>query len=241
VIEAHDLVKIFRDRKRGEIRAADGVSFAVERGEIVAILGPNGAGKTTVLRLVTGLLRPDSGHALVDGKPPRDMKRLFGFLPADSGLYHRLTAREVLRIFGALAGLDRRRLAERVDYLAETLGMDEFLDTRIGRLSTGMRQRVAVARCLVHDPEALVLDEPTRGLDVESARVVEGIILAARKAGRAIIVSTHIMEEAEYLADRVIVITRGRVVAEGTVSELRARTGAEKLREVYLRLVEGKA
>lgn len=239
VIEARGLRKAFFDKKRGEVRAVDGVSFRVNPGEVVVLLGPNGAGKTTTMRLLAGLLAPDEGDCSLGNRPPSQAKELLGFLPADSGLYHRLTPREVLRIFGRLSGLPREELGRRVDYLSERLGMAGFMDTRIGKLSTGMRQRVAVARCLVHDPKVLIMDEPTKGLDVESARVVEDFILEMRDGGRAILVSTHIMEEAEFLADRVVVISAGRVAAEGTIPELKRMTGKEKLREIYLALVGG--
>ena len=239
VIEARGLCKAFFDRKRGEVRAVDGVSFRVNPGEIVALLGPNGAGKTTTMRLLAGLLSPDGGDCSLAGKPPAHAKELLGFLPADSGLYHRLTPREVLRIFGRLSGLPGEELGRRVGYLSERLGMAGFMDTRIGKLSTGMRQRVAVARCLVHDPQVLIMDEPTKGLDVESSRAVEDFILEMKRQSRAILVSTHIMEEAEFLADRVVVISAGRVAAEGTIPELKRMTGKEKLREIYLALVGG--
>ena len=239
VIEARGLRKAFFDRKRGEVRAVDGVSFRVNPGEIVALLGPNGAGKTTTMRLLAGLLSPDGGDCSLAGKPPAHAKELLGFLPADSGLYHRLTPREVLRIFGRLSGLTREELDRRVGYLSERLGMAGFMDTRIGKLSTGMRQRVSVARCLVHDPQVLIMDEPTKGLDVESARAVEDFVLEMKGEARAILVSTHIMEEAEFLADRVVVISAGRVAAEGTIPELKRMTGKEKLREIYLALVGG--
>ena len=239
MIEARGLCKVFKDKKKGELRAVDGVSFAVNKGEIVALLGPNGAGKTTTMRLLAGLLSPDGGKALLGGRPPAEAKEFLGFLPADSGLYNRLTPREVLTIFGRLSGIPKEDLAKRINYLSERLGMGGFMDARISRLSTGMRQRVAVARCLVHDPPALIMDEPTKGLDVESARAVESFILEMRGEGKAILVSTHIMEEAEFIADRVVVITRGRIVAEGTIPELKRMTGKEKLREIYLALVGG--
>ena len=240
VIEARGLSKVFKDRHRGELRAVDGVSFVVSPGEIVALLGPNGAGKTTTMRMLAGLLAPDDGECSLAGRPPERARELLGFLPADSGLYHRLTPREVLRIFGRLSGLAEQELGRRIDYLSERVGMAGFMDTRIAKLSTGMRQRVAVARCLVHDPPILIMDEPTKGLDVESARAVEDFILEMRENGKAILVSTHIMEEAEFLADRVVVITRGRISAEGTIPELKRMTGKEKLREIYLALVGGK-
>ncbi|MGC8893623.1 MAG: ABC transporter ATP-binding protein [candidate division WOR-3 bacterium] len=239
MVEAKSLSKTFMDKKRGRVRAVDGVSFRVNPGEVVALLGPNGAGKTTTMRLLSGLLIPDQGEALLAGKPPKEAKALLGFLPADSGLYHRLTPREVLSIFGRLSGLQKGELVRRIGYLSERLGLSDFVDTRIARLSTGMRQRVAVARCLVHNPPILIMDEPTKGLDVESARAVEDFILEMRTEGRAILVSTHIMEEAEFMADRVIVIAGGRLVAEGTISILRQTTGKQKLREVYLALVGG--
>lgn len=239
VIEARGLLKVFRDKKRGELRAVNGVSFRVNQGEIVALLGPNGAGKTTTMRLLAGLLAPDEGEAFLGGKPPANAKGLLGFLPADSGLYHRLTPREVLSIFGRLSGLPKEELGQRVAYLSEKLGMTGFTDTRIAKLSTGMRQRVAVARCLVHNPPILIMDEPTKGLDVESSRAVENFILELKREARTILVSTHIMEEAEFLADRVVVIAGGGVAAEGTIPELKCLTGKEKLREIYLALVGG--
>ncbi|HDL60547.1 MAG TPA: ATP-binding cassette domain-containing protein, partial [candidate division WOR-3 bacterium] len=161
-----------------------------------------------------------------------------GYLPSESGLYHRLTPHEVISLFGRLSGLKGNTLKRRVDELVESLGMQEFAHTRIEKLSTGMKQKVKVARTIIHDPPILILDEPTQGLDVPSSQIVEKFIKEERDKGKAIILSTHIMEEAEYLADRILVIHKGRKRAEGTMEELRKMTGRTRLKEVFLQLIK---
>ena len=238
MVQIEGLVKVFKGRS-GSIRAVDGMSFSANPGEIVAVLGPNGAGKTTCFRMLVGVLKPDSGTILINQEPPEKAKNSVGFLPADSGLYARLTPREVLWIFGRLARVEKEELRNRIDELRDALQMGDFMDRRIRSLSTGMKQRVAVARCLVHDPDVLIMDEPTRGLDVESSIAVEEALKKARNDGRTVLFSTHIMEEAEYLADRIVVVNHGKVMAQGSVEQLRQMTKAHKLREVYLKLVRG--
>ena len=244
-VSVRELVKVFPDRKRGPVRAVDGVSFDVGAGEIFGLLGPNGAGKTTALRCLATVLAPTSGTATVDGhdvrRAPQQVRERIGFLSGDMGLYHRLTPRELVAFFGRLNGLDDRALKARVDRLFDLLEIGPFADTKIDRLSTGMRQRVAIARTLVHDPPVLILDEPTAGLDVPGARVVEEFIRGARAAGKCIVYSTHVMEEAEYLCDRIAVLHGGRIRAVGTMEELRARTGKARLREVFLELLQAGA
>lgn len=241
MILVRDLAKVFRDKKRGPVWAVDGVSFDVGRGEIYGLLGPNGAGKTTTLRILATVLAPTRGAATLDGfdifRDGRRVRQRLGFLSGDMGLYHRLTPRELVAFFGRLNGLHGARLRPRIDQLFSLLGIHEFADTKIDKLSTGMRQRVAIARTLVHDPPVLILDEPTAGLDVPTARVVEEFIRRARDAGKCILYSTHVMEEAEYLCDRIGVIHRGKIRAVGTIEELRARTGKSRLREIFLDLL----
>jgi sodium transport system ATP-binding protein len=239
MIQLFNLAKRFAG-KNGKL-AVDRVSFEARPGEIFGLLGPNGAGKTTTLRMLATMLAPTDGSATVAGhdirKEPAQVRRNLGFLSGDMGLYHRLTPREVLTFFGSLNGMDRDPLRERIGELFRIFSIDEFADTRIDKLSTGMRQKVAIARTVVHRPPVLILDEPTSGLDVPTAHVVEQFILEAKATGTCILLSTHVMEEAEYLCDRIAVIHEGRIQALGTMEELRARTGKHRLREIFLDLL----
>ncbi len=241
MIEVDNLTKSFRDPKRGVVHAVDHISFKVQPGEIFGLLGPNGAGKTTTLRMLATVMQPTEGRASLAGhdvvREPEEVRRNIGFLSGDMGLYHRLTPHEILTFFGELNGMSKDLLKQRINELFSLLHIDEFAQTKVDRLSTGMRQRVAVARALVHDPPILILDEPGSGLDVPTARSIEEFILAARGRGKAIILSTHVMEEAEYLCDRVGVINGGRIVTTGTMQELRDMTGRQRLREVFLELL----
>jgi sodium transport system ATP-binding protein len=241
MIQVQDLTKTFHDPKRGALHAVDHVSFNVRAGEIFGLLGPNGAGKTTTLRMLATVMRPSSGTAALNGhdilKDPEAVRRSIGFLSSDMGLYHRLTPREVLNFFGELNGMRGAALKERVAEIFALLSIGGFGDTKIDSLSTGMRQRVAIARTLIHDPPVLILDEPTSGLDVPTAHVIEEFILRARGSGKAVLLSTHVMEEAEYLCDRMAVIHEGKVKTVGTMEDLRAATGKQRLREIFLDLL----
>jgi len=241
MIQVENLSKSFLDKKRGPVRAVDGISFQVAEGEIFGLLGPNGAGKTTTLRLLATLLEPSAGTARIAGhdilREPGAVRRKIGFLSGDMGLYHRLTPREILTFFGRLNDWNGDRLGRRIDELAAALAMREFLDTKVDKLSTGMRQKTAIARTLLHDPPILILDEPTAGLDVPTARVIEEFIRNGRQAGKCILFSTHVMEEAEFLCDRIAVIHQGRIRALGTMRELTELTGKQRLREIFLALL----
>ena len=243
MIEADNLVKEFSDPKRGKLRGVDGVTFAARPGEILGLLGPNGAGKTTTLRMLATILSPTSGTARIAGYDvrthPREVRRNLGFLSGDMGLYARLSPRETLRYFGDLNGLRRADADRRADELFARFEMEKFADARVDKFSTGMKQKTSIARAVLHDPPVLILDEPTNGLDVPAATAVERFILDEKRAGKCIIVSTHVMEEAEYLSDRIVVIHDGRVRADGTMEELRARTGKSRLREVFLAILDG--
>lgn len=245
MIQVQELTKTFRDKARGERAAVDHISFEVKDGEIFGLLGPNGAGKTTTLRMLATLLKPTSGRASVGGNDvtlqPAEVRRQIGFLSGDMGLYHRLTPREILRIFGRLNGMDDGRLRTRTEEIIALLQMEDFANTKIDQLSSGMRQRAALARTLLHDPQVLILDEPTAGLDVPTARIIEEFIVEARRSGKCILYSTHVMEEAEFLCDRIAVINQGRIRVIGTMSELKAATGRERLREIFLDLLDNKA
>jgi len=226
----------------GEFRAVSELSLRVEPGEVYALLGPNGAGKTTALRCLATLLSPTSGTARVEGfdvrTEPLEVRRRLAFLAASMGLYQRLTAREVLVYFGRLHGIERAALETRVEELIELFDLGDFKNRLCGRLSTGQRQRVSIARAILHDPPALILDEPTLGLDLVSGRGIYAMIHLARMRGRAILFSTHQMEEVELLANRVGVLSGGRLVAEGSPDELIQRTGQKNLARAFLSLID---
>jgi sodium transport system ATP-binding protein len=238
MIEFDGLTKTY-----GDFRAVHELTLAVQPGEVYAILGPNGAGKTSALRCLATLLAPTEGTARVNGHDvrtaPIEVRRSLGFLAASMGLYQRLTVREMLVYFGRLHQMERSALRTRVDELIEELEMESFQHRLCGRLSTGQRQRVSIARAILHDPPALILDEPTLGLDILSGRSIYAMIHLARMRKRAILFSTHQMDEVELLADRVGVLAEGRLVAEGTVDELLERSGQPNLARAFLALVEG--
>lgn len=245
MIETHDLTKIFRDKKRGEIRAADTVTFRAEPGRIYGLLGANGAGKTTTLRLLATLLQPTSGTATVAGfdvaREPEKVRANVGFLAASTALYGRLTAREMIAYFGRLNGLRAGELDSRIRQLADDLNMHEFLDRRCEKFSTGMKQKTSIARTLVHDPAVMIFDEPTLGLDVMTSRAIVKFVRECRNRGKTVIYSTHIMSEVEKLCDVVGIIHDGRLMTEGTVAELKSKYGDTDLEEVFVKVIGAEA
>jgi sodium transport system ATP-binding protein len=241
MIEARHLVKRFRDRKRGEVRAVDGVSFSCRPGEIYGLLGANGAGKTTTLRLLATILAPTEGTAIVAGydvtKDPQMVRSRVGFLSTATALYGRLSAQEMVEYFGRLYGLGERTLRRRIDEIFVRLEMNEFRDRPCDKLSTGMKQKVSIARTLVHDPPVMIFDEPTTGLDVMAARTIVGFIRECRDSGKTVVFSTHVMSEAEKLCDHIGIIHEGKLLTEGTLPELRARFDLHNLEDLFVRVV----
>jgi len=230
---AAGLVKRF-----GPVAAVDGVSLTVSAGEVVGLLGPNGAGKTTTLRMLAGILTPDVGNVCIGGLDihdrPLEAKRRLGFLSGDTQLYQRLTTREVLRYFGRLYGMADPLIEARTAQLVGELEMGEFANRPCGTLSSGQKQRANIARAFLHDPDLLILDEPTVALDVISGQFIVESIRRQREAGRAVLFSTHIMSEAEYLCDRILLLHRGRVIDEGVLDDLLARSGCRNLTDAFL-------
>ncbi|MCP5529513.1 MAG: ATP-binding cassette domain-containing protein [Opitutaceae bacterium] len=245
MIEANSLSKSFRDKKRGEIHAVEGVSLHAAPGQIYGLLGANGAGKTTFLRMLATLLKPTSGSAVVAGhdvvKDANQVRANVGFLAASTALYGRLTAREMIEYFGRLNGLDGAVLRDRVKLLADQLDMHEFLDRRSDKFSTGMKQKTSIARTLVHDPAVMIFDEPTLGLDVMTARAIVKFVRQCRDRGKTVIYSTHVMSEVEKLCDRIGIIHAGRLVAEGTLAQLREQFGETDMEEIFVKAVGGEA
>jgi sodium transport system ATP-binding protein len=241
MIVASNLCKTFKDKKRGEIQAVDNVSFDCKAGEVFGLLGPNGAGKTTTLRLLSTSLRPTSGTATICGTDVKDqpekVRSLIGFLSGNTGLYGRLTAREMVAYFGRLYGMQDADIATRIEQLFAMLDMHDFADARNDKLSTGMKQKVSIARSVVHDPPVMVFDEPTTGLDVMSSRTIVDFIRKCRDDNKCVIFSTHIMSEATRLCDRVAIIHNGRIYAGGTPEDLLRQTGLDNLEDAFIKIV----
>jgi sodium transport system ATP-binding protein len=241
-LSAIGLSKRFFDSKRGEFNAVQSVSFSCSKGEIFGLLGPNGAGKTTTLRMITTILKPTEGTAVVNGydvtTDPRQVRKQLGFVSADTGLYDRLTPREILTYFGKLSKYPREKLKSRIEEIANLLQMEAFLDSRCEKLSTGMRQKVSIARAIVHDPPVIIMDEPTTGLDVLTSQVLHRFVLQCKEAGKCVVFSSHIMSEAEKLCDRMAIIHNGQVLASGTLEELRAESGMHYLEDIFLNVVK---
>lgn len=246
MIEAENLCKKFeRSVRRGrksvkeEFLAVDHVSLGACPGEIVGILGPNGAGKTTLLRMLGMLMTPTEGSvrlSLADGGEIEELtqkKATIGYLSGNTKLYPRFTIREYLKFLGELYGFDREKIGERTEEIFRVLDMEPFGDNRIEKLSTGQMQRASIARCLMADPAFYILDEPTLGLDILSADAVIHFMQEQKRQGKTVLYSTHYLEEAEFLCDRIYMLCDGKIMAEGTPSQLMAQTGTESLREAF--------
>ena len=241
MIEAKKLSKRFQDKKRGEVRAVDEVSFICRPGQIYGLLGANGAGKTTTLRMLATILEPTDGTATLCGhdvvEQPERVRANCGFLSTATALYPRLTAQEMVEYFGQLNGMDSATLKKRIDELFDRLDMNDFRDRRCDKLSTGMKQKTSIARTLVHDPPVMIFDEPTLGLDIMTARTIIEFIRECRDRGKTVIFSTHVMREVEKLCDIVGIIQGGKLLAEGTIEQLRERHGEKDLEEIFVKIV----
>lgn len=247
---AYNLIKTFERHEKGsskkEFNAVDDISLCVNSGEIVGVLGPNGAGKTTLLRMLGKLMSPTQGRVVyMDGdreiSDDLEIKRRIGYLSGNTRLYGRLSTRELLKIMGDIYNIGEAELDGRIDYISEVLSLGEFIDNRIEKLSTGQTQRASISRCLIHNPKTYIFDEPTLGLDILSSSAIIEFMKQEREKGKAIVYSTHYMEEAEYLCDKVILLDNGRIVEQGTVETLKEKLAARSLREVFGRLTEGGA
>ena len=244
-VEVKGLTKTFWDEGRGEVRAVDGIDFEVHPGEILGLLGANGAGKTTTLRVLATILKPTGGTARLMGhdvlKEPEAVRRSLGFYSASTALYPRLTARETLEFFARVNRYPGDAVRQRVDALIQRFGIAEYQDARVDKLSSGMKQKVSIARTVAHDPPVLIFDEPSVGLDVINAIEMQKVVRQLGDEGKAILFSTHIMSEAEKVCDRIAIIHRGMILAQGTLAELRESTGQHYLEDIFVRYVQGVA
>lgn len=246
MIIVENLVKTFtrneKKNKKSEFNAVDGISLTVKEGEIVGILGPNGAGKTTLLRMMSRLMNPSGGIVSIrigneEITDDIEVKRHIGYLSNNTKLYGRLSAREFLQMLGTLYGMSQEDTERRIREISGVLSMESFLDNRIERLSTGQAQRVSIARCLVHDPQVYIFDEPTLGLDIISSAAIIDFMKGERERGKTVLYSTHYMEEAEFLCNRIVMICHGKIISEGTPAELREQTGKKSLRDIFAELI----
>lgn len=246
MLRAEHLVKTFtkneKKQKKIQFNAVDDISIDIKEGEIVGILGPNGAGKTTLLRMLGSLMKPTSGKVIMEDEgvlvdDERIIKQTIGYLSGNTKLYGRLSTRELLNIMGNIYGMTKEEISERIDEISKILNMEEFIDNRIEKLSTGQTQRASISRCLMHKPKLYIFDEPTLGLDILSSSAIVEFIKNERENGKSVIYSTHYMEEAEYLCDRIIIINAGRIIYEGTVDNLKQEIGQENLRDAFRILI----
>jgi sodium transport system ATP-binding protein len=241
MIEARQLSKVYSDLHRGPFVALDKLSFTARSGEVYGLLGPNGAGKTTALRILSTVLQPTSGTAVINGfdvvTQPTHVRHTIGFMSANTAVYDRMTAWEMVEYFGRLYGMPEDRLRERMELLFDRLQMQEIRDVLGAKMSTGMKQKVSIARSIVHDPPVLIFDEATNGLDVLVARSLIEAVAELRDQGKCIVFSTHIMREAERLCDRIAIVHHGRLLAEGTIEELRDQYGQPDLEDIFFDLI----
>nr|MDK2851236.1 sodium transport system ATP-binding protein [Candidatus Cloacimonadota bacterium] len=238
MILVKNLVKEFPKKDGSVFSAVDDISFETADGEIVCLLGVNGAGKTTTMRLLSTVFQPTKGTAEIQGwdirKNPDKVREQLGFLSGDTGLYNRLRVHELIRYFGRLYSMSDDEITRRMQEMADLLDMNDFMDKKIEFLSSGMKQKVSIVRSIIHDPPVMIMDEPTSGLDILTARHIISFIRSCKERGKCVLFSTHIMREAERLADRIVMIHKGKILAEGSLEELRTATGQTDLDDIFV-------
>ncbi len=248
MIKAENLVKTFtkveKKNVKTEFNAVDGISLEIGKGEILGVLGPNGAGKTTLLRMLGRLMKPTSGTVVIQDENGNilnddiEIKKRIGYLSGNTKLYKRMSVREMLKMMGNIYEMTPQDVDVRIEEITKILAMEGFVDNRIERLSTGQTQRASIARCLLHSPQTYIFDEPTLGLDIISSKAIVEFMKSERNAGKSVLYSTHYMEEAEFLCDRIIMVHKGKIIAQGTPDELRQLTNTTNLRDTFLSLID---
>ncbi len=242
MIRINNVKKKFYDKKHGDFFAVDDVSFHVERGEIFGLLGPNGAGKTTLLRMVATIMEQTEGQIVVNGantlEDPDHVKRSIGFLSGNTKLYKKLTPIETMRFFGKFYNIPAEEIESRIEEIVKRLDMDSFKNRIVEKLSTGQVQKTSIARCMIHEPDIYILDEPTLGLDILTSRTIIDFIKDKKRQGKTIIFSTHYMEEADSLCDRIGLIHQGQIVACDTKQALQEITNQQSIRDIFLSYID---
>ncbi len=240
MIIVNNLTKVFQQNGE-DLYAVNDLSFTAEKGEIVVLLGVNGAGKTTAMRMLSTVLKPTSGTALLEGydleSNSQNVRANLGFLSGDTGLYARLTARETITYFARLYDVPENKIDNRINEMADLLDMHDFLDKKIDFLSTGMKQKVSIARSIIHDPPIMIFDEPTAGLDILTAKNIISFIHKCREDGKCVLFSTHIMREAERIADKIVMIHQGKVLTQGSWEDFKKETGLHDLDDIFIHYV----
>lgn len=239
MLELKNVCKTFK-----KVKAVENISFNVQEGEIVGLLGENGAGKTTTLRMISTMLKPSSGSIKVNdydvSENPSKVRSQIGILfGGEVGIYDRLSARENIEYFGKLYGMDSEEINKRIEELESEFGMEGYMDRRTGKFSRGMKQKVSIARSIVHSPQVMLFDEPSTGLDVSAARIIHEFILRCRQNGKTILLSSHSMNEVEKLCDRIVIIHKGKLVEQGSVNEIKNKYGMNNLEEIFISLIGG--
>ena len=236
-------IKLTKKKEQIEFYANNGISLEANDGEIIGILGPNGAGKTTLLRIIAGILDPTSGTVSFDGLNYHDseteIKKNIAYLSGNTKIYNTLSCYELLHMCANIYGVEKKEIEPRIMEIAKMLNMESFLYNRISSLSTGQTQRVNIARCLIHHPKYYILDEATSGLDIISSQIILNFIKEEKKKGKTILYSTHYMEEAENICDKVMMMNKGSIIAEGTPNKIKTDTGSTNLRDAFFKLIEG--
>jgi sodium transport system ATP-binding protein len=241
MIRVEGLTKIFHDKKKGKIVAVNNLQFNCQKGQVFGLLGPNGAGKTTTLRILATMILPTKGEIMVNEldvvRHAAEVRKQIGFLSSETGLYDRFTPRETILFFGRINGMEDKIIEKRMAEIFQNLNMGDFQDVRVNKLSTGMKQKLSIARSIIHNPPVLILDEPTVGLDIITAKTVIEYVKSFRDQGKCIIYSTHIMREAEKLCDRIAIIHQGNLIAQGTLEELKKNSSFDDLEEIFFELI----
>ena len=244
MIKVENLTKVFIQKNEKKLYAVNELSFSAEKGEIVVLLGVNGAGKTTAMRMLSTVLQPTAGTATIEGfdiiNDSQKVRSNLGFLSGDTGLYARLTAREIITYFARLYDVEDEIIKKRINDIAELLDMFEFLDKKVDLLSTGMKQKVSIARSIIHDPPVMIFDEPTAGLDILTAKNIVDFIHKCKNEGKCVLFSTHIMREAERIADKIVMIHKGKLLAEGTWEEFKTESCFHDLDDIFIHFVNEK-
>lgn len=247
MIEVKNVSKVFTKqvskKEKKEFKADDDISFSAKEGEIVGILGPNGAGKTTLLRMIAGIMTPTSGDVIIDDlnykKNPIEIKKKISFLSGNTKLYKDISPYELLKMCGEYYDMNDKDIEDRIKLISEQFNLEKFLHQKIGNLSTGQGQRVGIARCIIHDPKYYILDEATSGLDIISSQVILEFVKKERDNGKCILYSTHYMEEAENICDRVILVHEGKIIKTGTPDQIEKDTNTSNLRDAFFALIGG--